>query len=80
MNNQINDGGSAMPHHAMVDRDGDMISGPDAGITMRQYYAAMAMQGLMASSASYDPEGVAIDSFRVADAMIAHEHKEKPTP
>ncbi len=42
-------------------------------MTLRDYFAAKAMQGFIASPmfSSCAPEGVAIDAFEIADAMLA---------
>lgn len=43
------------------------------GMTLRDYFAAKAMQGLMASSKMSDdctPTDVALDAYDVADAML----------
>lgn len=40
-------------------------------LTKREYFAAMAMQGLMASDTRDIPENLAIGSVAVADALIA---------
>ena len=71
----INDGGPAYPH--------DQNSGQWCqGMTLRQWYAGQALAGLMASFAGTDcvfpkPKDLARDSFVQADAMIAHEQKER---
>ena len=47
------------------------------GITKREYFAAMAMQGMLAN-ASYDTcsfAKIAKDSFSVTDAMLAESEK-----
>lgn len=47
------------------------------GITKREYYAAKAMQGMMADpKTSNNAMLIAHDAFRVADAMIEFEEKE----
>ena len=47
------------------------------GMTLRQWYAGMAVQGLCADSKVLDkPSGFARASFAIADAMLAHEAKE----
>lgn len=47
-----------------------------SGMTLRQYYAGLAMQGLLSGPHSYDFEGCAIDSVRYADALLAELSKE----
>ena len=70
----INDGGSAYPNVYYSEPIGSI--GPQltikGGITIRDYFAAAALHGLMAE---YDPEDelehhIAKWSYRAADAMI----------
>jgi hypothetical protein len=61
---RINDGGSAFPH--------ETSHGYDSGMSIRDYFAAAALQGLMAE---YDPEDelehhIAKWSYKAADAML----------
>jgi len=54
------------------------------GLTKREYFAAMAMQGLLAMLSNSNPttggfyETTALESVRLADALIAELNKEKP--
>ena len=48
----------------------------DMGMTLRQYYAAKAMQG-MCTNRLYTEEMIVKHSFSIADAMIAFERNEK---
>ncbi len=67
----IEDGGSAFPPHW------DPKTHP-SGMSLRDYFAAKAMQGLMASSA--DPESMEVAakwSYKLADAMLKA-REEKP--
>lgn len=43
----------------------------EQGMTMRDYFAAKAMQGLLASNAGFDEQGIAHYAYLVADAMLA---------
>lgn len=45
------------------------------GMTMREWFAGMAMQGLLADGC-HDPKSVAQKAFEVADAMLAESEKE----
>ena len=65
MSNQINDGGPAFPN---VPSD-PQYSDWDRGMTLRDYFAAAIMQGLMASQCEV---GVPypIYAYAIADAMI----------
>ena len=66
----INDGGPAFPHTTQWDGITPAIN--HHGISIRDYFAAAALQGLMAE---YDPEDeleqhIAKWSYKAADAMI----------
>jgi hypothetical protein len=61
---RINDGGSAFPH--------ETSHGYDSGMSIRDYFAAAALQGMMAQ---FDPENelehhIAKWSYKAADAML----------
>jgi hypothetical protein len=50
--------------------------GAYVGITVREYFASLAMQGLLANpnlvlNGKATPDNISIDAFRVADAMLA---------
>ena len=66
-----NDGGPAFP------TDSERQAGPNSyhftGMTLRDYFAAKAMQGLFASWGNHDAEGfadIASDAYLAADAML----------
>lgn len=61
-------GGPAFPTGAQEDRHGDFIPG-DEGMTLRDYFAAVALPAVMA--VFRQPEAVAAEAYRYADAMIA---------
>jgi hypothetical protein len=57
-----NTGGPAFPStHA---------HGQDEGMTLRDYFAAKAMQGYVGQGKSYDFADIAQASYRLADAML----------
>jgi hypothetical protein len=62
-----NTGGPAFAHQLESNRDGYAITG---GMTLRDYFAAKAMQGYLAQNKAYDFEDIAAVSFRMADAML----------
>ena len=67
--NTKNDGGPAFPHHFTQDSVGDC-----KGMTLRDYFAAKAMQGMYAadSSSSVIPlESKVRQAYAAADAMLA---------
>jgi hypothetical protein len=69
--NKIKAGGPAFPLQSI---------GPDftpgyAGMTLRDYFAAKALQGLLASSEFNSFEGYASAAYTAADAMLAERAK-----
>lgn len=82
MSNQINDGGPAFPTGPNFGTmkphpDGTLIVthyGMQSGVTIRDYFAAAALQGLIASRGSMSTRFLAEDDasyvFEIADAMI----------
>ena len=66
MSNQINDGGPAFPN---VPPD-SQYSKWDMGMTLRDYFAAAALQGLMADGGGTSWDDDAKAAYRAADAMI----------
>lgn len=78
----VNDGGAAFPRPISTDgipghdsaaiyREGDNIEFSHAqdGMTLRDYFAAKALQGLLASD-PYDAPLLVEDAYRYADAML----------
>lgn len=65
---KINDGGSAFPEplHAQC-----------GGMSLRDYFAAQALTGLLAFSGYNDPASLALSVGKIADAMIAQRDKEQ---
>lgn len=69
------DGGPAFPERY------DYVNDPSqswGGMTLRQWYAGMAMQGMLASEGTDgqswgEPSRMAAHAFVLADAMLAHE-------
>ena len=72
----INDGGPAFPN--VPDGAGDRWDNWDMGMTLRDYFAAKAMQGLLAGCPDdkamrleMNPKLWALASYNMADAMLA---------
>lgn len=69
MSNQINDGGPAFPA-----QDWQAKGNHHPGMTLRDYFAAAALQGLIASRGSMSTRFLAEDDasyvYEIADAMI----------
>jgi hypothetical protein len=66
-----NDGGPAFPEAPSIFSDDGTISVATSGMTLRDYFAAKAMQTLL--QRDYDGSvcpGVAIDAYAMSDAML----------
>ena len=69
--NVINDGGPAFPVDEWRHEDQEFVL--SGGISVRDYFAAKAMQGMLANQHPYqasDEHMFARDSYQLADAMI----------
>ena len=70
--NEIKDGGSAFPSTQYV--SGISPTGHSGGMTLRDYFAAKAMQGLIAQSMGTalgsNPKFAAEHAYATADAML----------
>jgi len=65
-----NDGGSAAFGHCAE-------NGHCCGLTKRQWYAGMAMQGLLSNPNAKPKLEIPSASFTVADALIKHEQEDQ---
>ena len=66
----INDGGQAFPHKRQIRCNGEVIDYVmESGMTLRDYFAAAALQGLMSSQCQVD-DPYPIYAYRIADAML----------
>lgn len=71
MNNQINDGGTAFPYKREFRSNGAVIDYEmETGMTLRDYFAAAALQGLLASNEKGNSNFFSETSYRLADAML----------
>lgn len=82
MSTHANDGGSAYPYGTRVERfdsysgryeERELVSdGHSPGMSLRDYFAASALQGLLAGYvvATGDPESEARNAYKLADAML----------
>jgi hypothetical protein len=64
--NNTNTGGPAFPTTKPLEHWGD----PNQGMTLRDYFAAKAMQGLLAGTKTGSATVLATDSYKMADAML----------
>jgi len=68
MNQPINYGGPAFPGMTYISQDGK--KNPE-GMTLRDYFAAAALQGSIANpNSNGNWEDFALDAYRYADAML----------
>lgn len=63
----------AFPIHDFVNGNGDVQTG-SIGLTKREYFAAMAMQGILSSNLEWI--NVAVSSVDFADALISELEKD----
>ena len=67
-------GGPAFPVHPdMAAQLGCVPSSSDAGMTLRDYFAAKAMQGITSTLSGTAPvlyDAIADDAYEIADAML----------
>lgn len=77
MSAQINDGGGPAFPSSSWDRDGEFL-GDNHGMSLRDYFAAKALQGFLANKSNptrFNPGGDAEYVYRIADAMLAERAK-----
>jgi hypothetical protein len=71
-----NNGGQAFPSSGIICDDGILYE----GMTLRDYFAAKAMQGIIVAVGEVLPKDphqqVALDAYKFADAMLAERKKE----
>lgn len=76
----IEDGGPAFPRPSSIDHtDGDLFDGnrtvpEQGGMSVRDYFAAAALQGMLATwtpEQVFDPAVTARVAYRLADALVA---------
>jgi hypothetical protein len=63
--NNTNTGGQAFPNEGF-----NGWGKPEEGMTLRDYFAAKAMQGLLAGTKTGSATVLATDSYKMADAML----------
>lgn len=69
----IKDGGPVFP---CLERGGNGLDLTHAGMTLRDYFAAKAMQGLLSDTqVKAAPDEFAENAYRMADAMLAAREK-----
>lgn len=74
MSEQIKDGGPAFPRLlSTLEHEGDQMHSGAPGMTLRDYFAAKAMQGFCANGPENfeDMEQVAEQSYELADYMLS---------
>ena len=73
--NETKTGGPAFPQPDMID-DGQLVAQGHTGMTLRDYFAAKALQGIYSHTGGVSPnwaecdDDVAITCYEMADAML----------
>ncbi len=76
MTERKNTGGAAFPWNEMSGDNSNMIHYQHEGMTLRDYFAAQAMAGFLASRGKEIKAGpTAADAYYMADAMIEERRK-----
>lgn len=77
MTDTINDGGPAFPTQTFCyDGQGQILQYQEPGMTLRDYFAAAALQGITARThINSDMRGWAELAYKHADAMLAERNK-----
>ena len=65
----INDGGPAFPCQSVTTQHGVLLG--DMGMTLRDYFAAAALQGMIAAGENYSTGELCEYAYGVADDMLA---------
>lgn len=68
---KIDDGGYAFPRAATETNNPNMFFEPQEGMTLRDYFAAAALQGILANPTEVSSATVVKASYEYADAMLA---------
>ena len=69
-------GGPAFPYEIdLPNGDGSETTHYSMGMTIRDWFAGMAMQGLLASTKTNSAQVIAKDAYIIADAMLAQRNK-----
>jgi hypothetical protein len=66
----IDDGGYAFPQVEPIKNEFHVDYGTDRGMTLRDYFAAKAMQGLLASEVEASMKEFAEKAYAMSDAML----------
>ena len=75
--NNTNTGGPAFPTGIITDANGVIVGGSN-GMTLRDYFAAMAMQGLIGlidSGKEHQVQVIPKTAYDIADVMLAEREK-----
>ncbi len=74
------DGGHAFPQSLTINDNGNIVWGPQGGMSLRDWFAGMALNGMLASDSSVDRTKVnrqlwASIAYSFSDAMLAERSK-----
>ncbi len=72
---KINDGGPAFPRTMWTGSEGNAAHRDVPGISMRDYFAAKAMQASLSRGTPVNTEAMAKAAYAYADAMLAQREK-----
>lgn len=76
MSDQPNDGGPAFPVPERENGNGDTVWPIACGMSLRDYFAAQALSGVMADPNGWNrPANTAANAYDYADAMLAERAK-----
>lgn len=70
-----NDGGSAFPLPSEIRESHFSVRDAYAGMSLRDYFAATAMQGMASRPQDQSEAEMAADAYEIADAMLAERAK-----
>lgn len=70
MTNPTNNGGTAFPTQVQITKNGDVCAYASDGMSLRNYFAAHAMQGILSQGAHIRVDQIVNDSYMIADAML----------
>lgn len=71
----MKNGGPAYPTDCKPTMDGTVLRG--GGLTIRDYFAAAAMQSLIRNLEYTSVDNIALNAYRYSDAMLAQREKER---
>ena len=68
---------SDKPENPQAFPTGDHTHGGHDGMTLRDWFAGQAMQGMLADGSAWETAKLARDAYKAADAMLAERERSK---